>query len=224
MRTQDESIRSRHRPGCSSDTDGRHRHGADHRDSDGQRRGGDRGDRGNHGGGGGHDRGGRREPGRRVLGRGELPLVILALLSEMPRHGYELIRCIEERCRGGYAPSAGVIYPTLTMLEEQELTSADPSSDSGKRRYVITEAGRQHVTANAGLIAGAFARLDMVARMRAREALPARVAQAMETLKQALLAPAAHWHEAEAERVARELEKAALAIIEHPFIKEEPSA
>lgn len=161
-----------------------------------------------------HDRGGRPERGERVrvLGRGELPLVILALLDEAPRHGYDLIRSIEERCRGGYTPSAGVIYPTLTMLEDQDLAVGAPASDSGKRQYRITEAGRRHAADNAGLIHGAFARMDMVARMRARDMMPARVKQAMETLKQALMASHAPTDAAEGERIARAIETAALAI------------
>lgn len=170
-----------------------------------------------------HGRGGHGRGGQRVLGRGELPLVILALLADAPRHGYEVIRCIEERCRGGYSPSAGVVYPTLTMLVEQELALADPTSDSGKRRYVITEAGRRHAIENDGLIKGAFARMDMVARIRSREALPPRVAQAMETLKQALLAPG-HWNDAESERVAAEIERAAIVIIDSPLPKEPSSS
>lgn len=190
---------------------------------DGAFGGGPRGG-GPRGGGRGRDGGGRGEGGGRgrVLGRGELPLVVLALLNESPRHGYEIIRAIEERCGGGYAPSAGVIYPTLTLLEEQELTQADPSSESGKRRYLITEAGRRYVAENDGLIKGAFARMDLVARMRAREALPARVVQAMETLKQSLLAPGSNWDAQEAERIAAVLEQAALSIVDRSSGK--PSA
>jgi DNA-binding PadR family transcriptional regulator len=140
--------------------------------------------------------------------------VVLALLDEAPRHGYEIIRWIEDRCRGGYSPSPGVIYPPLTMLEEQDLTRADPASETGKRRYVITDAGRRHAAENQGLIKGAFARMDMVARMRARELLPPRVAQAMETLKQALLSRGTNWDVQEADRVAAVLEHAALLIID----------
>ncbi|MGI4984423.1 MAG: PadR family transcriptional regulator [Janthinobacterium lividum] len=139
--------------------------------------------------------------------------MILALLDEAPRHGYDIIRSIEERCRGAYAPSAGVIYPTLTMLEDQDLAISAPASDSGKRQYRITDAGRRHAADNAGLIRGAFARMDMVARMRARETLPARVKQAMETLKQALLASGANCEDGESDRIAHAIESAALAIV-----------
>lgn len=174
---------------------------------------GERGERGKHGGRGERPARGERS---RVLGRGELPLVILALLDEAPRHGYDVIRSIEERCRGAYAPSAGVIYPTLTMLEDQDLALSAPASDSGKRQYRITDAGRRHAADNAGLIRGAFARMDTVARMRARETLPARVKQAMETLKQALMASGVQDDGAESERIAQAIESAARAIVAGP--------
>ena len=185
---------------------------------------GGRGERGGRGGrdGDGGERRGRDGAGRRVLGRGELPLVILALLSEMPRHGYEIIRCIEARCMGAYSPSAGVIYPTLTMLEEQELTQADPSSDEGKRRYAITEAGRAYISEQQGVIKDAFARMDHVARMRARAALPDRVTQAMETLKVALLRHGSQWMATSSapehiEQVAAIIETAAAALARLPM-------
>ena len=65
---------------------------------------------------GGHGRGGRR--GGRVLDHGDLRLLILRLLEEKPRHGYEIIKAIEEQVGGAYSPSPGVVYPTLTLLEE----------------------------------------------------------------------------------------------------------
>ena len=179
---------------------------------------GHRGGRGEGDSGGSDERGhhhgrGRDGAGRRVLGRGELPLVILALLSETPRHGYEIIRCIETRCMGAYAPSAGVIYPTLTMLEEQELTQADPTSEAGKRRYAITEAGRQYISEQQEAIQDAFARMDQAARMRARAALPASVAQAMEALKKALFQHGASWDDLQdTQRVTDIIETAAAAL------------
>ena len=65
------------------------------------------------GGGGRHGRGGRR----RMFDSGELRLVLLKLIADQPRHGYDLIRAIEELTNGAYAPSPGVVYPTLTMLQ-----------------------------------------------------------------------------------------------------------
>jgi DNA-binding PadR family transcriptional regulator len=114
---------------------------------------------------------------------------------------------------GAYSPSAGVIYPTLTMLEEQAFTEADPTSEVGKRRYAITEAGRHYISAQESAIQDAFARMDHVARMRARAALPDRVAQAMETLKVALLQHGANWDDPQdIEQCAAILETAATAL------------
>jgi hypothetical protein len=68
-------------------------------------------------GGGRHGRGGRR----RVFDAGELRLVLLRLIADQPRHGYDLIRAVEELTHGSYAPSPGVVYPTLTMLQDMGL-------------------------------------------------------------------------------------------------------
>src|SRR3954467_226608 len=85
--------------------------------------------------GGEHHRGwGRGERGggrRRMFDGGELRLVLLALLEEQPRHGYDLIREIEERTGGSYAPSPGVVYPTLTMLDE--MGQIDEVKEEGSR-------------------------------------------------------------------------------------------
>ena len=122
---------------------------------------------------------------------------------------------------GAYLPSAGVIYPTLTMLEEQELTQADPTSEVGKRRYAITDAGRRYIGEQQSAIQEAFARMDHVARMRARAALPERIAQAMEALKVALLRHGARWTDPngapqDVERVAAIIETAATALASLP--------
>jgi DNA-binding PadR family transcriptional regulator len=76
----------------------------------------------------------------------DLQLIILALLSEQPRHGYELIKTLEERSGGFYVPSPGVIYPALTYLEETGLTEVEVSGT--KKLYSITEAGRKRVEEN----------------------------------------------------------------------------
>ena len=73
--------------------------------------------------------------------KGDLKYVILDLIKEKPRYGYEIIRDLEERSHGFYTPSPGVIYPTLQMLEETGYTSS--AEQDGKRVYTITEEGRQ---------------------------------------------------------------------------------
>ena len=85
-----------------------------------------------------HERGRGR---RRMFDGGELRLLLLALLEEQPRHGYDLIREIEERTGGSYAPSPGVVYPTLTMLDE--MGHIDEVKEEGSRkRFAITDAGK----------------------------------------------------------------------------------
>src|ERR1051326_5989369 len=81
-------------------------------------------------------RGGWR--GGRVFDHGDLRLLILQLIAEKPRHGYELIKAIEEQLGGSYSPSPGVIYPTLTMLEELGYAGLAANQDSGKKLYEIT--------------------------------------------------------------------------------------
>lgn len=171
----------------------------------------ERGDGMGHGGPGG--RGGRGERAERVFGRGDLPLIVLALIEISPRHGYEIIKAIEERCGGAYAPSPGAVYPTLTLLEEQDHVTSSESA-SGKKLYTITDLGRAYLDENRAQVDGILARLDMFARVQARNALPERVRQAMHTLKHALLLNKTSWSEAEAERVSAVLEQAANAIVD----------
>ena len=83
---------------------------------------------------------GRHGRSGRMFQHGDFRLLVLALIAEAPRHGYELIREIEARLGGAYAPSPGVVYPTLTMLEELgHVTSA--VTEGTKRQYTITDAG-----------------------------------------------------------------------------------
>ncbi|MCA1861465.1 PadR family transcriptional regulator [Janthinobacterium sp. HSC-3S05] len=170
-------------------------------------------ERGDGMGGGPGGRGGRGERAERVFGRGDLPLIVLALIEISPRHGYEIIKAIEERCGGAYAPSPGAVYPTLTLLEEQDHVTSSESA-SGKKLYTITDLGRAYLDENRAQVDGILARLDMFARVQARNALPERVRQAMHTLKHALLLNKTSWNEAEAERVSAVLEQAANAIVD----------
>src|SRR5690606_31122033 len=108
------------------------------------RRGGGR-HGGGHGGGPGFGDERRRRIGR-LLMQGALRLVVLALVETEPRHGYEIIKHIEDMTYGFYAPSPGVIYPTLTYLEEAGYVVAE--QDGNKKRYAITEGGRAHLGEN----------------------------------------------------------------------------
>ena len=83
--------------------------------------------------------------------QGDLRFVILHLLAEKPRHGYEIIKELEERSGGRYTPSAGTVYPTLTMLEDMGFAVATVE-EGGKKVYSITDAGRQHLAENKGAV------------------------------------------------------------------------
>jgi DNA-binding PadR family transcriptional regulator len=88
--------------------------------------------------------GGFVPPRDRVFGRGDLKYVVLDLLKDQPRHGYDVIRALEERSRGFYRPSPGSVYPTLQLLEDLGYVTA--SEQEGKRVYTITDDGRRFLT------------------------------------------------------------------------------
>jgi len=115
----------------------------------------------------GEDGEGRRGRGRRVFDASELQLVLLKLLSEQPRHGYDLIRAIEELTGGAYSPSPGVVYPTLTMLSEMGHTREDQSEGS-RKTYAVTPDGQAFLDARKTEVAALMARLAEMASERAR--------------------------------------------------------
>lgn len=121
---------------------------------------------------------------RRMFDGGELRLVLLKLISESPRHGYDLIREIETRTSGGYAPSPGVVYPTLTLLDEMGLI-AEEQADGAKKVYAITPDGTAHLAERAEEVDALMARLASLGAHRDRhEARPVR--RAMHNLKTVL--------------------------------------
>jgi DNA-binding PadR family transcriptional regulator len=98
---------------------------------------------------------------RRMFNSGELRLVLLRLIADEPRHGYDLIRRIEELTGGAYAPSPGVIYPTLTLLDDMgQIAAAD--SEGAKKLFAITPEGQAELDANAALVDELLARLAAV--------------------------------------------------------------
>src|SRR6202451_3004500 len=99
----------------------------------------------------------------RILASGDLQLIILALLSEKPRHGYEIIKQVEEHSSGAYAPSPGMVYPSLTYLEEMGYATSE--TDGAKKLYSITEAGTKYLNDNR---AGVEETLDQLARFGKR--------------------------------------------------------
>jgi DNA-binding PadR family transcriptional regulator len=105
---------------------------------------------------GGGRRGGRGR--RRVFESGELRLVLLKLVADEPRHGYDLIRAVEELTGGEYAPSPGVIYPTLTLLQDMGLIEEAPG-DGPRKPFQVTEDGRAHLEEKSDEVDGLFERL-----------------------------------------------------------------
>jgi DNA-binding PadR family transcriptional regulator len=136
----------------------------------GEMRGGGRHAAGRGGFGGGpwgegEGRGGGRRG--RVFDGGELRLLLLSLLAEQPRHGYDLIREIEERTGGVYAPSPGVVYPTLSMLDE--MGHIDEVKEEGARkRFAITDAGRAHLEEKKEEVAAIIERLGQLGEAQGR--------------------------------------------------------
>jgi DNA-binding PadR family transcriptional regulator len=91
--------------------------------------------------------------------QGDLKLVILRLLGEKPRHGYDVIKELETRSGGAYSPSPGTVYPTLTLLEEMGFARAVPEQD-GKKIYEITLDGRKHLAENSNAVDDIFERIS----------------------------------------------------------------
>jgi len=135
----------------------------------------------------GHDRRGRHGPGgglRRFFAHGDLRLVILYLIAEKPRHGYEIIKAIEEQVGGSYSPSPGVVYPTLTLLDELGYVTVS-TGDGTKKLHEITAEGRAFLDANRRAVDALLARMAETSRAHGRDPAP-QIQRAMENLKLAL--------------------------------------
>src|SRR5580704_8463992 len=131
--------------------------------------------RGHFGPGGG--RGGRHGMGgsdfmraRRMLAQGDLRLIALALIAEQPRHGYEIIKMLEDKTAGWYSPSPGIVYPTLTYLEEAGYVTAQ--AEGSKKLFTITDEGRAYLDQNRDFVDAVLERLakigSKIARVRKR--------------------------------------------------------
>ena len=137
--------------------------------------------------GGRHGEGMMRGMGGRVrlFGQGDLRLVVLALLQERPRHGYEVIKAIEERVGGDYSPSPGVIYPTLTLLVDLGHAQISAEAQGERKQYAITPEGEAFLAENKAALDAVLERLDRAARpghaMRAPE-----VQRALQNFRMAL--------------------------------------
>ena len=102
---------------------------------------------------------------------GELRLVLLKLIADEPRHGYDLIRAIEELTGGEYAPSPGVVYPTLTLLQDMALIE-EASGEGARKPFQVTEEGREHLQQNADEIEELLERLEEAGSHRRKRHRP----------------------------------------------------
>ena len=102
----------------------------------------------------------------RMLATGDLRLIALALIAEQPRHGYEIIKVLEEKTSGWYSPSPGIVYPTLTFLEEAGYVTAQ--AEGAKRLYTITDEGRAHLDQNRDFVDAVLERIAAVGNKLAR--------------------------------------------------------
>jgi len=132
-----------------------------------------------------HRRGGGRSGLGRFFAHGDLRLVILHLIDEKPSYGYEIIKAIEERVAGAYSPSPGVIYPTLTLLEELGYVTVSVANEAGKKLHAITDQGRAFLDANRPTLDGLLARMAEASRVQGDGPAP-QILRAMENLKLAL--------------------------------------
>ncbi|PWE53794.1 hypothetical protein DEM27_22980 [Metarhizobium album] len=125
-----------------------------------------------------------RRRGGRMLDYGELRLLILSIISERPSHGYELIKSVEDHFGGSYTPSPGVLYPTLSWLDDIGYAVAE-ASEGNRKSYRITEAGEAYLAANRATVEALRARGGQCGE-GGRRGPPLAVAAAMDELKSAL--------------------------------------
>ncbi|HEY0628231.1 MAG TPA: PadR family transcriptional regulator [Sphingomicrobium sp.] len=157
--------------------------------------------------------GGRRGRERkRMFGGGELRLVLLKLIADQARHGYELIKAIEELTGGEYAPSPGIVYPTLTMLEDMGLIAEAKSADT-KKVFEATDEGRAHLEENSAEVEELIERLEGHGHHRRRGQRP-EIGRAIGNLMTALRNRIAHdgWNEQLLDEVVDILDEAAQRI------------
>ncbi|RMR09909.1 PadR family transcriptional regulator [Pseudomonas syringae group genomosp. 7] len=166
----------------------------------------------------GRERGGR---GPRVFAPGDLKLLLLALIAEQPAHGYDLIRKIEGLFDGAYCPSPGVIYPTLTFLEESEMVLGD--AQAGKKLYTVTDAGLKSLQDQAVALEGVRMRIDVSKRSLRGHDRPPEIHEAVHNLRHALQMHHGRWSPEEITRVSELLNTTAKAVVDGPQSRSEES-
>jgi DNA-binding PadR family transcriptional regulator len=127
-------------------------------------------------------RGGRR--GERVFEQGDLRLLLLSLIAEKPRHGYELIKAVEDSVSGAYSPSPGVVYPTLSLLEDLGYARVE-AAEGGKKLYTVTPEGSAFLETQGAALAELKARIEEAAVAGRGRSAP-QIVRAMGNLAMAL--------------------------------------
>ena len=102
----------------------------------------------------------------RMLADGDLRLIALSLIADGPRHGYDIIKALEELSSGIYSPSPGVVYPTLTFLEEAGYAAS--TTEGNKKVFAITDAGRQHLVENREIVEGVHEQIERLGEKMAK--------------------------------------------------------
>jgi len=133
---------------------------------------------------GDHHHGGRGGRPGRVFDQGDLRYVLLGLIAESPRHGYELIKAIEDKFGGTYSPSPGVVYPTLTLLEELGYIRPE-AADGTRKQFVVTPEGSAFLAANQAVVDQIFARMAEIGQAYAGGPAP-EIRRAVQNLEAAL--------------------------------------
>lgn len=139
---------------------------------------------------GGHRRFGRPGGRGRMFEQGDLRFVLLKLISEKPSHGYEMIKAIEDRLGGAYAPSPGIVYPTLTLLEELGYIVVQ-ETDGPRKLYALTPEGKASLDQNQATVEAIFARMAEINERHGGGPAP-QILRAMENLRTALRLRLAH--------------------------------
>jgi len=147
----------------------------------------------------------------RFFDQGDLRLIMLSLIAEAPRHGYEIIKLVEDLSGGAYSPSPGVVYPTLTLLEETGLAAVS-ATEGARKLYTITPDGQAQLTANRAQIDALTARIARAGERRAVRS--PQIERAVENLRTALrLRLEQDLEPGDSQKIADALDAAAKAIL-----------
>ena len=155
-----------------------------------------------------------RRPSPRPLGRGDLRLLLLSLIGEQPRHGYELIQQVSEMFMRVYTPSAGSVYPLLADFENQRWVRAE--EEGGRKRYHVTALGQAQLKLRKGEVDDALLRARHSARVITRANMPPSLRDAMHALTHSLMARHGRWQDADVERITTLLQQATALVQDFP--------